>query len=441
MPSTILAKGRTLTCDTRVSGINNNMLVIGPSGSGKTRHVLKPNLLEMGSSFIVLDTKGLLCREVGPVLAAHGYDVQSIDLAHIDGPRGSRVNGDARYVGYNPLAQIRRDSATARPNQQDIHSIAHALCPIESTKDPFWDHAASNLLSCFIAYVVEQLPPEEQDLGSVIKLVEHMGTGATARLLDDLETTDSESYALSLWRRYSITQTAEKMNASIVGILAEKLRVLGLDSVIDLYRSPDQVDFARFGHERCALFVCMNDVDRSLDTLATLFVSQAFQKIIRTADAEPGGRLRVPVRFMLDDFANLQIPDIDNLLAVVRSREIWVTLLLQSVNQLEALYGRPRALSIMGNCDTHLVLAFQDIESAHCYSERANRTAATLFTTSLDRSWLFIRGHAAEEVCRYDLTEHPLYSELPEAMKLSAAEDPAFWEVDEGDLELFGDAA
>lgn len=448
--TTILAHNRTLTCDTRVSGLNNNMLVIGPSGSGKTRHVLKPNLLQMGSNFIVLDTKGTLCREVGPVLAAHGYIVQSLDLVHIDCTDGAAPAEHVHPVGYNPLAQIRRDRRTGRPSQQDIHTIAHALCPIEDDKQPFWDKAASNLLACLISYVVEQLPQDERDLASVIKLVEHLSDGATQRLLNDLMTVDPTSYALSLWRRYSITQTAEKMNASIIGILAEKLMALGLDGIVELYRAPDQVDFERIGSKPTALFVCMNDIDRSLDTLAGLFVSQAFQALMRIADAGPYGCLGAPVRFMLDDFANLQIPNIDSILSVARSRKIWVTLLLQSVNQLEALYGRPRALSIMGNCDTHLVLAFQDIESARCYAERANRLPSTLFTSPLSSSWLFVRGRTAEEVRRYDLAEHPLYGELPEARPepdefeqfcaLSAAETIEFGgdEFAEEDLELFG---
>lgn len=441
MPSTILAHDRTLSCDTRATGLNNNMLVIGPSGSGKTRHVLKPNLLEMGSSFIVLDTKGTLCREVGPVLAAHGYRVQSLDLAHVDGFGTPYVPRGIQSVGYNPLAQIRRDPATGHPCQQDIHSIARALCPIEDSNQPFWENAACNLLACLIAYVAEQLPQNEQDLASVIKLTEHFEDRATVQLLEELETLDPESYALSLWRRYAITQTAERMNASIIGILAEKLMALGLAGITRLYRTPEQVDFSQIGSERCALFVCMSDIDRSLDTFATLFVSQAFQALMRIADSEPGGHLRIPVRVMLDDFANLNIPDIDNVLSVVRSREIWVTLLLQSVNQLEALYGRPRALSIMGNCDTHLVLAFQDIESARCYAERANRTAATLLATPLDRAWLFVRGRGAEEVRRYDLAEHPLYAELPEALDIIDASDLGFWDLTEEDLELFGNVS
>lgn len=303
--STILAKDRTLSCDTRQTGLNNNALVIGPSGAGKTRNVLKPNLLQMNASYIVLDTKGTLCREVGPVLAAHGYRVQCLNFADLN-TVPALAPGTER-CGYNPLRHMRR-KADGRPNQQDILSVAKAICPIEDNNQPFWDHAAANLLSCLIAYVTEQLPADEQTISSVIKLIEHLQDGATARLFDDLITTDPQSYALSLWRRYAITQNAERMHASIVGILAEKVMCLGFDGAAQLYRECHQVDFASMGHTPCALFVTVSDIDRNLDPLTGLFISQAFMGLIREADRQPDGSLPVPVRFMLDDFANLQIP-------------------------------------------------------------------------------------------------------------------------------------
>lgn len=132
--STILAKDRTLSCDTRQTGLNNNALVIGPSGAGKTRNVLKPNLLQMNASYIVLDTKGTLCREVGPVLAAHGYRVQCLNFADLN--TVPALAPGIERCGYNPLRHIRR-KADGRPNQQDILSVAKAICPIEDNNQPF----------------------------------------------------------------------------------------------------------------------------------------------------------------------------------------------------------------------------------------------------------------------------------------------------------------
>ncbi|WP_308622528.1 type IV secretory system conjugative DNA transfer family protein [uncultured Enorma sp.] len=407
---TIVGRNRTIETDSFQTGINNNMLVIGPSGAGKTRHVLKPNLLQMGSSFIVLDTKGTLCREMGAMLAGAGYAVECLDFANIC-EESKALPADVERVGYDPLAFIRRD-AHGCPNQQDILSIAVALCPVESMKDPFWDRAAANLLAVLIAYVMEELPREEQTFAALVELAEHLNDGATFRLLDDLEVSDPDSLASSMYLRYASTRDAEKMNASIIGIIAEKLMCLGFDGALRLYTASRQVDFARFGHERRALFVTMSDIDRALDPLTSLFVDQAFKALLREADRCPGGRMPVPVRLFLDDFANLYINKIDDLLAVVRSREIWVTLLLQSVNQLEARYGRPRAMSIVGNCDTQLVLGFQDLDTAQCFAERADRMPKTLLETAAGRAWLFVRGKRAEEVESYRLEEHPRFEEL-----------------------------
>lgn len=297
----ILAQNHMLSCNTRQTGLNNNMLVIGPSGAGKTRNVLKPNLLQMNASYIVLDTKGTLCREVGPVLAAHGYRVGRLNFADLDDM--TPLPEDVEQCGYNPLNHIRR-SRDGMPNQQDIISVAKAICPVEDQTQPFWDHAAANLLSCLIAYVCEQLPVEEQTFSSVIDLCEHLQDRATARLFDDL-----------------------------------------------------------------------------------------------------------------------QMPQIDSVLSIIRSREIWATLLLQSTNQLDALYGEARARSIMGNCDTQLVLAFQDPESARVFSERADVLPGTLMATPVDRSWLFVRGRAPQQVERFRLEDHPLYEELPEAQNIQAGFD------------------
>lgn len=412
LPATILAAGRELPCDTRATGLNNNLLVLGPSGSGKTRHVLKPNLLQMGPSFLVLDTKGQLCREMGPTLARHGYNVQSVNFADLLGTSAVRRVPGVTAVGYNPLAHVRRDPVTGRPSQQDILSLAKAICPVEDFQQPFWDHAAANYLSCCIAYALEELPREEQTMRSVTRLVEEFPTGATERLMRELEVTNPESFALAVWRRTSVTQRAERTHASILCILAEKLMCLSFDAAYALYEMPCQVDFARLGHERTALFVTVSDVDRSLDPLTSLFVTQAIRGLMREADACPEGRLPVPVRLMLDDFSNLWVPDFADVISVLRSREIWCTLLLQTVSQLEQRYGKAAAQTIVGNCDAQLVLAFQDATTAAAFADRANRLPSSLLATPLDRAWLFVRGRPGEEVRRYELSDHPLYAEL-----------------------------
>lgn len=410
---TLVGRNRALETDSFETKLNNNVLVIGPSGSGKTRHVLKPNLLEASSSFIVLDTKGTLCSEMGCALARLGYIVERLDFASVsEEPRP--LPAGAVNVGYNPLAFVRRD-AQGKPNQQDIISVAKAVSPVGNFRDPFWDNSAANLLAVLIAYVMEELPQSEQNFAAVIELANHLQDGATLRLLDDLEVSNPQSLACTLYQRYAGVIESERTHASILGVLAEKLMCLGFDGALRLYTEERQVDFASFGHGRRALFVTVSDIDRSLDPLASLFVTQAFNVLMREADRCPSGRLPQPVRFFLDDFANLYIQNIDDILAVTRSREIWVTLLLQSVNQLEARYGRPRAMSIMGNCDTQLVLGFQDLDTARCFAERADKLPKSLYEMPAGSAWLFIRGRSAEALDAYRLEEHPRYAELVQA--------------------------
>lgn len=408
---TILAHGRTISCDTRSTGLNNNMLVLGPSGSGKTRHVLKPNLLQMNASFLVIDTKGQLAGEVGPVLARHGYEVQVVnfsDLAHQD------TLSESVRRGYNPLDHIRRD-AQGRPNQQDILSVCGAICAVENHDDPFWDHAAANYLAACVAYTLEKLPREEQTLRSVVKLIEAVATGETEMLIENLGRQNPQSFAVGIWRRAKVTAGAPKMHASILGILSEKLMCLSFDTAYRLYEQPRKVDFAAMGHKKVALFVTVDDIDRSLDPLTSLFVTQALHELMHEADRCPQGRLPVPVRLFLDDFSNLAIPDFVDAIGVVRSREIWCTLLLQTYAQLVLKYGEAGAATIVGNCDSQLVLGFQDDDTAQRFAAKADRLPGSLLFSPLDRAWLFVRGNRGEQVERYRLEEHPCYSELPEA--------------------------
>ena len=163
------------------------------------------------------------------------------------------------------------------------------------------------------------------------------------------------------------------MNASIIGIIAEKVMCLSFDTARALYASESQVDFARMGHEPTALFVTLSDMDRSLDPLTNLFLTQALISLGREADAMPSGSLPVPVRMFLDDFGNFHIPNFEQAISVVRSKNIWCTMLCQTTSQLAARYGEEGANTIIGNCDTQLVLAFQDTASARYFSDRANK--------------------------------------------------------------------
>ena len=397
----ILTSGRAESMDSWATGLNNNVLVLGCSGSGKTRNFLKPNLLQCQGSYVVLDSKGRLFHEMAPYLRARGYAVDCLDFTTMEGT-----------IGYDSLHHVRW--RRGRPLAQDIIAIASALFPRDQMgDDPFWASAAANYVASYIAYVFEALPDREWNMASVVSVYEQACEGNVEQLFCDLRRQDPESYAVSLFRRARSTARAEKMHSSIMGIIAANLMPLTFDGALASFRKPEQIDFCDLGRERRVLFVTMDDMDRSLAPLTSLFVRQAFSSLCDFADAScEGGRLPVPVRFLLDDFANLTLPGFDDVLSVVRSREISCTVVCQTVSQLEARYGEAQANSIIGNCDRHLVLGFQDERTARYFSLRANKTPSTLLETPPRRWWLFERGRRGVCEPAYELERHPGYGEL-----------------------------
>lgn len=397
----ILTSEHAASMDSWATGLNNNVLVLGCSGSGKTRNFLKPNLLQCEGSYVVLDSKGRLFDEMAPFLRAHGYIVDSLDFTTMDGE-----------IGYDPLHHVRWRGD--RPLAQDIIAIASALFPrAEMGDDPFWAGAAANYVASYIAYVFEALPDREWNMASVVSVYEQACEGNAEALFADLSKQDPDSYAASLFRRARSTARADKMHSSIMGIIAANLLPLTFDGALASFRKVQQIDFCDLGRERRALFVTMDDMDRSLAPLTSLFVRQAFSSLCDFADTRcDGGRLPVPVRFMLDDFANLTLPGFDDVLSVIRSREVSCTIICQTVSQLEARYDQAVANSIIGNCDRHLVLGFQDERTAKYFALRANKLPSTLLETPAENWWLFERGRRGVCEPAYALEQHPGYREF-----------------------------
>ena len=422
--SMLLTANHAASADTWETGLNNNVLVLGSSGAGKTRDHLKPNLLQAQGSYIVLDSKGTLYSEMATYLRKQGYEVDQIDFTNMRGT-----------IGYNPLDHVRRRCSL--PVEQDIIAIASALCPREDHEsDPFWALAAANYLTSYIAYVLEAMPEQDRTMAEVIRVFDEACSGHAERLFDELERKNPGSYAVKLRRRAQTTIRAERMHASIVGIIAASLLPLGFTGAMAAYQCPRRVDFHEFGRKRCALFVTIDDMDASLRPLTSLFVRQALTTLVDEADHNTrDGRLAVPVRLMLDDFANLNVANFDNILSVTRSREISCTVVCQTVSQLEARYGKPAANSIIGNCDAQLVLAFQDERTAQYFATRANKPASALLETPDGMWWVFVRGQRGRMEQAYRLEDHPRYPELVACLERAETEavfsTPDEWEFEE----------
>ena len=401
--TTILAEGISLPTDQWETGLNANTLVVGPSGSGKTRGHLIPNVLEMDSSFLVIDVKGTLHAELSPILEQHGYRVDCIDFS--DPARST--------AGYDPLSFVRMRGG--RPSQIDVLSVANAICPVRSGQDPYWDQSAANMLAACIAYALEMLPESERNLAAALTLAENMQLDEVKTLFSQLEEIAPRSMALAMYRRVTANMNAEKMFASTVGVMIGHIMPYLQDDVLDLFARPDRAGIESLGRERRAVFAVVDDLDRTLSPIAGLFVTQAIRALFDAALDAPGGRLPMPVRVMLDDFANLGIRDFGSVLSVARSRELWVTVICQSLTQLKELYGEYGALSLVGNCDAQVLLAAQDLDTAAFFSAYADKSPTTILRTPLDCCWTFVRGRKGGMARKYRLEDHPRYGEMLEA--------------------------
>lgn len=412
----VLAEGAAVSNNTWETGLANNDLIIGPTGSGKTRSYVLPNLLNTQESFLVTDTKGSLCKQVAPLLERRGFQVMELDFTDLlHSP-----------WGYNPFRFIRWDKTRGCYSEQDILTVSAALVPIDDPRQPFWELVARNMMEALVAYTLECLPPEERNLTSVTRLFDEAGTPQVLdNLMTELSGLNPSSFAARRWKRFQLCQKADKMYGSILGILSQKLSSFGFSGAEKMFINPRQLDFAEISRRKTAVFVKVSDCDFSLASLTSLFYTQALQTLITEADSRPDNRLNIPVRLYLDDFANLNIPDFDKTISVIRSREISVSVVLQSVTQLESGYGHSKAMTIIDNCDHLLYLGGQSLETARFIGNKANKPEWGILNMPLGQAWLFERGSTPRAVRKYDLKQHPLYRQLAESkMKRPVLLDP-----------------
>ena len=391
-----LAAGVRVSNDTWATKLNNNDLCIAPSGGGKTTSYVLPNVLNATESMVVVDTKGNLYRKTADRLRHKGYNVLLLDFTDLQ----------HSPVGYNPLDYVHRD-ANGEPNEQDIMTVTSAILPDEAVgHDPFWSRISRLVLESAIAYVLEYT--SDTTLTSVADLMAELTTGSFDRLFTEIGEINPDSLC---YRRYALWRNmrqAEKMTASVAGIVGEALAVLTSRGARGLYDNPARVDFYDLAERKTAVFLNVSDSDASQYKLVSLFYTQVLHVLCDYADRRPGSRLPIPVRLYLDDFAsNLVVADFPKTISVIRSREIYVSIMLQSLSQLNAMYGEENAKTIIGNCDHCLLLGCNDVDTARYFSVKANVSLHRILDMGLDSAWLFERGTKAREVTKatpvYDL--------------------------------------
>lgn len=366
--------------DTHKHRRNLNTVVIGGSGAGKTRFYAKPNLCQANTSFVILDPKGELLRDTGHLLEKKGYEVRVLDLLNME-----------KSFCYNPFVYLRDDNDV----QRLVTNLFKSTTPKDSkSNDPFWDTAASMLLMAFILYLKYEAPPEEQNFSTVMELLraaevreeDEEYQSPVDELFDRLEMKQPDHIAVKYYRDYR--SGSAKTLKSIQITLAARLEKFNLRSLTAL-TATDELDLPSLGEKKVALFALIPDNDTSFNFLVSILYTQIFQQLFHLADHKYGGSLPVPVHFLMDEFANVSLPDdFDKLLATMRSRNISVSIILQNIAQLKALFEKQWE-SILGNCDELLYLGGNEA-STHKLISESYLGKSTLWLDSYGKS----KGHS-----------------------------------------------
>ena len=336
---------------------NLNTLVCGGSGAGKTRFYCKPNLMQANTSFVILDPKGEIVRDVGKLLEAKGYEIKVLDLISME-----------KSHCYNPFVYLRSDNDI----QRLVTNLFKSTTPKGSqSNDPFWDTAASMLLLALVFYLHYEAPEDEQNFAMVMEMLragaiedeEEPRPSPLDNLFSELEYENPEHIALKYYHSYH--SGSAKTLKSIQITLAARLEKFNLESLAAL-TTTDELELETLGEKKTALFALIPDNDTSFNFLVSLLYTQLFQQLFYSADHIHGGSLPIPVHFLMDEFANVSLPDdFDKILSVMRSRSVSVSIILQNLAQLKALFEKQWE-SIVGNCDEFLYLGGNE-QSTHKY--------------------------------------------------------------------------
>lgn len=354
----ILTQNMRLGLNAKKHRRNLNVLVVGGSGAGKTRFYAKPNLMQCNTSFIVADPKGEMLRSIAPLLIEKGYDIKVFNLIEPE-------NSD----GYNPFVYIRKDEDVIRL----ISNLIQNTTPKNAQQnDPFWEKSEIALDSALMLYLLHEAPPEEQTFEMLMFLIENAATveddedgyqSPVDILFNGLEEEKPEHIAVKQYKIFK--QASGKTAKSILISAAVRLAAFNLPEIAKM-TSYDNLDIGSLGERKRAIFCVIPDNDNSFNYLVGMLYTQAFQALYFNADSNHGGELPVPVHIVMDEFANVALPDnFERILATMRSRRISVSIIIQNMAQLKALF-KDSWENITGNCDTLLYLGGNE-QSTHEY--------------------------------------------------------------------------
>ena len=412
---------------------NKNILVIGGSGSGKTRFFVKPNLMQMHSSYVVTDPKGTVLIECGKLLQHGGYKIKVLNTINFK-----------KSMRYNPFAYLR--------SEKDILKLVNTI--IANTKgdgeksgEDFWVKAEKLYYTALIGYIWYEAPEDEKNFTTLLEMI----NASEAReddedfqnpvdlMFERLEQRDPEHFAVKQYKKYKLA--AGKTAKSILISCGARLAPFDIRELRELMET-DEMELDNIGDRKTALFVIISDTDDTFNFVVSILYTQLFNLLCDKADDVYGGRLPVHVRFLLDEFANIgQIPKFEKLIATIRSREISASIILQSQLQLKAIY-KDNADTIVGNCDATLFLGGKEKTTLKEISEILGKETIDSFNTSENRGTQVSHGlnyqklgkelMTQDEIAimdggkcimqlrgvrpffsdKYDITQHPKYKQL-----------------------------
>ena len=418
---------------------NKNILVIGGSGSGKTRFFVKPNLMQMHSSYVVTDPKGTVLLECGKLLQQKGgYRIKVLNTINFK-----------KSMKYNPFAYLR--------SEKDILKLVNTIIANtkgegEKSSEDFWTKAEKLYYTALIGYIWYEAPDEEKNFTTLLEMI----NASEAReddedfqnpvdlMFERLEEKDPEHFAVKQYKKYKLA--AGKTAKSILISCGARLAPFDIKELRDLMET-DEMELDTIGDRKTALFVIISDTDDTFNFVVSILYTQLFNLLCDKADDKYGGRLPVHVRCLLDEFANIgQIPKFEKLIATIRSREISASIILQSQSQLKAIY-KDNADTIVGNCDTTLFLGGKEKTTLKEISEILGKETIDSFNTSETRGRelshglnyqklgkelmtqdeiavmdggkciLQLRGVRPFFSDKFDITKHPNYKYLSDADK------------------------
>ncbi|HGC7856150.1 TPA: VirD4-like conjugal transfer protein, CD1115 family [Streptococcus agalactiae] len=356
---------------------NKNVLVIGGSGSGKTRFYVKPNLMQMHSSYCVTDPKGTIVLECGKMLEDNGYEIKILNTINFK-----------KSMKYNPFAYLRSEKDILKLVQT---IIANTKGEGEKAGEDFWVKAEKLYYTALIGYIFYEAPREEKNFATLLDMIDASEVreddetymNPIDRLFEALEKKEPTHFAVKQYKKYKLA--AGKTAKSILISCGARLAPFDIRELRDLM-SEDELELDTLGDRKTALFVIISDTDDTFNFVVSIMYSQLFNLLCDKADDVYGGRLPVHVRCLLDEFANIGlIPKFEKLIATIRSREISASIILQAQSQLKAIY-KDNADTIVGNCDSTLFLGGKEKTTLKELSETLGKETIDLYNTSETRS-------------------------------------------------------